>query len=93
MKSSNDNEINQSKLKILVLHGYRQNAEIFKSKTGSFRKMLHKFADFTYITAPHKVIQVHTNNLGEEVDPDIELRRDEGDNSFSEIYYICKKCS
>ncbi|XP_050293440.1 esterase AGAP003155 [Anthonomus grandis grandis] len=46
------------KLKILCLHGYRQNAEVFKEKTGSFRKMVHKWVQFNYITALHKVILV-----------------------------------
>lgn len=44
------------KLSILALHGHRQNAETFREKTGSFRKILRKYATFTYITAPHKVI-------------------------------------
>nr|CAI5831627.1 unnamed protein product [Callosobruchus analis] len=46
------------KLKVLAIHGYRQNGETFRTKTGSFRKMVHKWAQFTYITAPHKVILV-----------------------------------
>jgi predicted esterase len=41
------------KLRLLCLHGYRQNAESFRSKTGSVRKCLKNFANFTYINAPH----------------------------------------
>lgn len=41
------------KLNVLCLHGYRQNAESFSGKTGSFRKFVKKFVNFTYITAPH----------------------------------------
>lgn len=41
------------KLKFLCLHGYRQNAESFKSKIGSFRKHVGKYADFVFINAPH----------------------------------------
>ncbi|XP_044763796.1 esterase AGAP003155-like [Coccinella septempunctata] len=48
--------MNGEKLKILAIHGYRQNADTFRQKTGSFRKIANKFADFTYITAPHKVV-------------------------------------
>ncbi|XP_017777791.1 PREDICTED: esterase AGAP003155 [Nicrophorus vespilloides] len=56
------------KLKVLAIHGYRQNAEVFRQKTGSFRKMVHKWVQFTYVTAPHKVILVdELNNDGEEV--------------------------
>lgn len=65
-----------SKLKVLCLHGYRQNAEVFKSKTGSFRKMVHKWAQFNYVTAPHKVILVDDVNVLE--DPDIGQSKDEG---------------
>uniref|UniRef100_A0A914W0G6 Serine hydrolase FSH domain-containing protein n=1 Tax=Plectus sambesii TaxID=2011161 RepID=A0A914W0G6_9BILA len=43
-----------SKLKILCLHGYRQNDAAFREKTGSLRKIFKKYADFVFITAPHK---------------------------------------
>lgn len=38
------------KMNILCLHGYRQNADSFRSKTGSFRKFLKNYANFKYIT-------------------------------------------
>lgn len=41
------------KMKILCLHGYRQNADSFKSKIGSFRKFVNKYAEFVFISAPH----------------------------------------
>lgn len=41
------------KLNVLCLHGYRQCAESFKSKTGSFRKFVKNYANFHYIDAPH----------------------------------------
>uniref|UniRef100_A0A915BC66 Serine hydrolase FSH domain-containing protein n=1 Tax=Parascaris univalens TaxID=6257 RepID=A0A915BC66_PARUN len=41
------------KLRILCLHGYRQNDTIFREKTGSFRKALKKYADFVFMNAPH----------------------------------------
>ncbi|ENN72434.1 hypothetical protein YQE_10925, partial [Dendroctonus ponderosae] len=63
------------KLTILCLHGYRQNGDVFRAKTGSFRKIVHKWAQFTYITAPHKVILV--DNLDALSDPDIGQSKDE----------------
>lgn len=42
------------KLNVLCVHGYRQNAEQFKSKIGSFRKFLKPFANFEFIDAPHR---------------------------------------
>ncbi|KAL1491617.1 hypothetical protein ABEB36_012188 [Hypothenemus hampei] len=68
-------ETTDKKLKILCLHGYRQNAEVFRSKTGSFRKMTHKWAQFNYVTAPHKVILVDNINAIE--DPNIGQSQDE----------------
>lgn len=41
------------KLKVLCLHGFRQNGESFKSKIGSFRKYVNKYADFVFVDAPH----------------------------------------
>ncbi|XP_018324091.1 esterase AGAP003155-like [Agrilus planipennis] len=65
------------KLKILALHGYRQNGETFRQKTGSFRKTVQKWAQFTYITAPHKV--VNENN-------EKEIVSDVGDGTNEEQY-------
>lgn len=41
------------KMNILCLHGYRQNSVSFKNKTGSLRKLLKNYANFTYVEAPH----------------------------------------
>lgn len=41
------------KLNVLCMHGYRQNAEQFKSKIGSFRKFLKPLANFEFLDAPH----------------------------------------
>ncbi|XP_068155238.1 esterase CG5412 [Drosophila tropicalis] len=41
------------KVRVLCLHGYRQDGEAFKNKLGSFRKFASKYADFVFITAPH----------------------------------------
>ncbi|XP_058813366.1 esterase AAEL000016 [Topomyia yanbarensis] len=42
-----------SKLKVLALHGYRQNGDALKSKLGSFRKFINKYAELVFVTAPH----------------------------------------
>ncbi|GAB6029269.1 Ovarian cancer-associated protein 2 [Chamberlinius hualienensis] len=47
-----------SKLKILCLHGYRQDGVSFKSKLGGFRKMLNSHVEFTFVTAPLRIPQV-----------------------------------
>ncbi|CAG9787441.1 unnamed protein product [Diatraea saccharalis] len=44
------------KLKILAFHGYRQNGALFRGKIGSFRKAVSKYAQLTFISAPHKVL-------------------------------------
>lgn len=73
-------EEQQVKLRVLALHGYRQNAEVFRQKTGSFRKIVHKFAQFTYITAPHIVIPV--DSLNKIDDPNIGQSTDSGKCRF-----------
>lgn len=40
------------KLRILCVHGYRQDAESFRSKLGSLRKSTKSTVDYTFITAP-----------------------------------------
>ena len=43
-------------LRILCLHGYRQNGNMFREKTGSFRKLLRKHvAEFVFMDAPHLI--------------------------------------
>ena len=43
-------------LRVLCLHGYRQNGTMFREKTGSLRKLLKKHvAEFVYIDAPHLI--------------------------------------
>jgi predicted esterase len=43
------------KLKVLCLHGYRQNGKIFRERSGGFRKLFKKHIDFTFVTAPHDI--------------------------------------
>jgi predicted esterase len=40
-------------LKILCLHGFTQNAELFRSKTGALRQELKSVAELQYVDAPH----------------------------------------
>ncbi|KAG1670654.1 Esterase OVCA2 [Nymphon striatum] len=47
--------IGQKGTLILCLHGYRQNAKAFKEKTGSFRKILKKYAEFVIVDAPFRI--------------------------------------
>jgi predicted esterase len=41
------------KLRVLALHGYRQNASIFRGRVGHLRKGLKSRADFDFLDAPH----------------------------------------
>lgn len=52
----NEKDVNRPKLKILALHGYRQNGAVFRAKIGSFRKAVAKYAQLVFVSAPHKVI-------------------------------------
>lgn len=53
------------KLNVLCLHGYRQNGDSFRSKTGSLRKIIKNFANFTYISAPHFSKPINENEINE----------------------------
>ncbi len=41
------------KLKVLCVHGYRQNDTMFREKSGAFRKLSKKHMDFHFVCAPH----------------------------------------
>ncbi|KPP70868.1 hypothetical protein Z043_110266 [Scleropages formosus] len=43
-------------LRLLCVHGYRQNDATFRDKTGALRKLLKKQAELVYISAPHRVV-------------------------------------
>ncbi|XP_038218628.1 esterase AAEL000016 [Zerene cesonia] len=51
-----NNKEERRKLKILAFHGYRQNGTVFRAKIGSFRKVVSKYAQLVFISAPHKVL-------------------------------------
>lgn len=42
-------------LKLLMLHGYRQNEKSFRERTGGLRKSLRNHAEFVFCSAPHEV--------------------------------------
>ncbi|CAA6653875.1 unnamed protein product [Spirodela intermedia] len=47
--------LGQWKLRILCLHGFRQNALGFKGRTASLAKKLKDIAELVYVDAPHEV--------------------------------------
>ncbi|KAM4546204.1 esterase OVCA2 [Fundulus diaphanus] len=49
-------------LRVLCIHGYRQNGTSFREKTGSLRKLLKKQLELVYISAP---LAVQTAATGE----------------------------
>jgi hypothetical protein len=40
-------------LRVLCLHGYAQNGELFRARTGALRKHLKATCEFTFVDAPH----------------------------------------
>ncbi|CAH1635518.1 unnamed protein product [Spodoptera littoralis] len=50
-----EKKIDPMKLKILCIHGHRQNGAKFKVKLAAFRKIVDKYAYLSYVTAPHAV--------------------------------------
>eukprot|EP00798_Chlamydomonas_sp_ICE-L_P016257 gene16257-22433_t len=55
MSSTDDRSAPGTKLRLLCLHGYLQNAEIFKSRIGSLRKGLKSRAVFEFMDAPFMI--------------------------------------
>lgn len=49
------------KLKVLCLHGFRQNASSFKGRTASLAKKLKNMVEFVYIDAPHQLQFIYQN--------------------------------
>ena len=43
----------EDKLKVLCLHGFTQNAEAFRARTGSVRKNLKSRIEFVFLDGPH----------------------------------------
>ncbi|XP_067629142.1 esterase GA18864 [Eurosta solidaginis] len=56
--ATNDNKEQQlvikDKVRVLCLHGYRQNGAALRNKLGSFRKFTGKYAEFIFLSAPHQ---------------------------------------
>ena len=42
-----------NKLRVLCLHGYGQDGDAFRAKSGSCRKDSKKLAEFEFVTSPH----------------------------------------
>ncbi|XP_047337859.1 rhodanese-like domain-containing protein 6 [Impatiens glandulifera] len=57
------------KLRILCLHGFRQNASSFKGRTASLAKKLKHFAEFIFIDAPHKLPFIYQPSLSQQIQP------------------------
>ncbi|XP_052865086.1 esterase AGAP003155 [Anopheles cruzii] len=53
MSGKAESEPEGLKLKVLALHGYRQNGDSFRSKLGSFRKQVNKYVELVFLSAPH----------------------------------------
>ncbi|XP_063148685.1 esterase OVCA2 [Candoia aspera] len=44
----------RGELRVLCLHGYGQNAELFRARTGALRKAVRGRAELLYLDAPHR---------------------------------------
>merc|ERR1712131_383758 len=55
-----------SPLRILCIHGYRQNSNSFREKTGALRKLLKKQVELVYMSAPHRVPAAEAQMTGQE---------------------------
>lgn len=63
--------ISQRKLRILCLHGFRQNASGFKGRTASLAKKLRILVEFVFVNAPHElpfVYQYRSSSIEDKFD-------------------------
>ena len=58
-------------LRILCIHGYRQNGSSFREKTGALRKLLKKQVEWVFMNAPHCVLQVSDGVLHYDLSVDL----------------------
>ncbi|XP_037324412.2 esterase OVCA2 [Pungitius pungitius] len=56
-------------LRVLCIHGYRQNGSSFREKTGALRKLLKKQAELVYLSAPHCVQEAGGEEASEKDGP------------------------
>ena len=54
------------KLRVLCIHGYRQNETSFRERTGALRKLLKRQVDFSFISAPHVIPEPQNTCRAEE---------------------------
>lgn len=54
------------KAKVLCLHGYAQNGDFFRQRTGALRKALKAVAEFTFVDAPHPATAEFLGEVGED---------------------------
>jgi hypothetical protein len=57
-----------NKLKILCLHGFRQNTSSFKGRTSALAKKLKHIAELVFIDAPHELSFVYQPILAQGFD-------------------------
>lgn len=55
------------KLRVLCLHGFTQNAEIFRNKTGSARKAM-RGCEFDFVEAPHSAAGAFPDEIAADLD-------------------------
>ncbi|XP_076876435.1 esterase OVCA2 [Brachyhypopomus gauderio] len=61
-------------LRVLCVHGYRQNSSSFREKTGALRKLLRKQVELVFINAPHQVPPISSAQVQEKSASDEDQR-------------------
>ncbi|XP_073310475.1 rhodanese-like domain-containing protein 6 [Primulina huaijiensis] len=56
------------KLRILCLHGFRQNASSFKGRTASLSKKLKNITEFVFVDAPHELPFIYQPPVANQID-------------------------
>ena len=64
-KSNPDTSSVNRKMRILCLHGYAQNGQFFRSRTGGLRKAIKPAAEYVFLDAPYKATASFLGEIGD----------------------------
>ncbi|KAJ3213163.1 Ovarian cancer-associated protein 2 [Dinochytrium kinnereticum] len=84
--------------RVLCLHGYTQNSDVFRTRTAILRKDLASLAELVYINAPHivppspdQISEVGTAKLSESDRPRSWWTDEDGEHGFREAISLIKR--
>ena len=85
-----EEEVHKRKMKILCLHGYMQNADVFRKRTGALRRALKSTCEFVFLDAPY-LIEKKKKKDDDDDDDDEEERVEKDDVDEGRAWFLAKE--